>query len=56
MKKLSDSERQCVLKCGVQNEMVKHFYRIDMYKKSFYVYGDAYDRLKKSTKCCNLRN
>lgn len=47
MKKLLDSDRQCVLKCGVQNEMVKHFYRINMYKKGFYVYGDAYDRLKK---------
>lgn len=47
MKKLSDSDRQCVFKCGVQNEMVKHFYRINVYKKGFYVYGDANDRLRK---------
>lgn len=31
----------------MQNDMVKHFYRINMYKKGFYVYRDAYDRLKK---------
>lgn len=47
IKELTDSDRHCALKFGVHNVLVKCFYRINMYKKGFYVYGQAYDRLKK---------
>jgi hypothetical protein len=47
IKRLTESDRQCALKFGVHNELVKCFYRINMYKKGFYVYGQEYERLKK---------
>lgn len=46
-KQLSDDEKKMALSHGIKNDEVKEFYRVNMYKKGFYVYGKAYSRLDK---------
>ena len=46
-KTLDRNEKLLVLKLGVRNDVVKEYFRINMYKKGFYVYGKSYSRLEK---------
>lgn len=44
---LTPEEAQQARKCGVMNQNVKQFQKINMYKRGFYVYGARYGRLQK---------
>ncbi|KAK3104547.1 hypothetical protein FSP39_004672 [Pinctada imbricata] len=46
-KTFEHNEKHLALKLGVKNDVVKEYFRINMYKKGFYVHGKSYSRLEK---------
>jgi hypothetical protein len=44
---LTEEEKIQAIKFGVRNEIVKEYFKVNMFRRGFYVYGRSYSRLQK---------